>query len=259
MLARRPLIAGNWKMNGSLALVDEFAGQIAAIRLPEDVTVVLFPPVAYLDALARALKECAVQLGAQNGHGEAAGAFTGEIAPEMVRDLGAQWMLVGHSERREHYGETDSVVADKFAGALRAGLNPILCVGETLAQRNADQAETVVREQVQAVASRVGAQAFSKGTLAYEPIWAIGTGQTATPGQAQAMHAVIRAEIARIVGSAAEQMRVLYGGSMNAENAEMLLSEREIDGGLIGGASLEAKSFSSIVATAGNLATAEQK
>ncbi|MCZ6709816.1 MAG: triose-phosphate isomerase, partial [Gammaproteobacteria bacterium] len=235
-----------------------FARYIAAIGLPQNVTTVLFPPVVYLDALARALQGCPIQLGGQNGHGEAAGAFTGEIAPEMIRDLGAQWMLVGHSERREYFGETDSLVAEKFAGALRAGLNPILCVGETLAQRDAGQAEAVVCAQVRAVASRVGAEAFSKVTLAYEPIWAIGTGQTATPDQAQAMHAVIRAEIDSLDGPVAEQVRVLYGGSMNPENAEMLLGERDIDGGLIGGASLGAESFSSIIATVSTLAAADQ-
>jgi triosephosphate isomerase len=242
-------------MNGSLAFVDEFAGRLVQFELPADVTVVLLPPVAYLGALAQALQpvqgqESAIELGAQNAYTEAAGAFTGETAPEMIRDLGAQWLLVGHSERREYWGETNDLVADKFAAAVRADLKPILCVGETLAERQADQAETVVREQVRAVASQVGAEVFAEGALAYEPVWAIGTGQTATPDQAQSMHAVIRKEIAEVDASLAGQMRVLYGGSMNTENAATLLAERDIDGGLIGGASLQAVSFAAIVAAA---------
>jgi triosephosphate isomerase len=250
MSMRRPLVVGNWKMNGSLALVGEFAEQIARLELPDDVTVVLLPPVAYLGAMARALQGSGIEFGAQNAHAELAGAFTGEIAPEMIREIGAQWLLVGHSERRAYCGETNEVVAEKFAAAVRAGLNPILCVGETLDEREADRAETVVREQVRAVANRVGSEVFAKGTVAYEPVWAIGTGQTATPDQAQAMHALIRAEVAALDAATARQMRVLYGGSMNTENAAMLLGEADIDGGLIGGASLQAASFGAIAAAA---------
>lgn len=254
MSTRRPLIAGNWKMNGSLTFVDEYAARIAELELPDNVTVVLLPPAAYLGSLVQALQGSAVQVGAQNAHTEAAGAFTGEVAPEMLRDLGAQWLLVGHSERREYCGESDELVAGKYAAAVRADLNPILCVGETLEQRRSDQAEAVVRAQIRAVSSRVDAQVFARGTVAYEPVWAIGTGQTATADQAQAMHAVIRAEIAGVDSQTAENVRVLYGGSMNTENAEKLLGERDIDGGLIGGASLQPDGFASIAAAAGVIA-----
>jgi triosephosphate isomerase len=250
MSERRPLIAGNWKMNGSLAFVNEFAVRMAEQALPDNVTVVLLPPLVYLETLAQALRGSPIQVGAQNAHTELAGAYTGEVAPEMVRELGAQWLLVGHSERREYCAETNELVAEKFAAAVRAELRPILCVGETLEERRAERAETVVSEQIRAVAGRVGPQVFAQGTLAYEPVWAIGTGQTATPDQAQSMHAVIRAEIAAVDAGAAQQMRVLYGGSMNTENAGMLLGEIDIDGGLIGGASLQADSFSAIVAAA---------
>jgi len=242
-------------MNGSLAFVDEFAARLAELEMPENVTIVVLPPAAYLEPVARALRDQPVELGAQNAHFESAGAYTGEIAPEMVRDLGAQWLLVGHSERREYFGETDAVVADKFGAALRAGLSPILCVGETLEQRQAGEAEAVVGEQIRAVAAKVGAPGFAAGTIAYEPVWAIGTGQTATPDQAQAMHAFIRAELAKVDAEMAGQMRVLYGGSMNTENAEQLLAEPDIDGGLIGGASLKADSFGAIAAVAGAMAS----
>jgi len=251
MTTRRPLVAGNWKMNGSLAFVDEFAAQITGFQLPADVTVVLLPPVAYLRSLIGALQGSPLEFGAQNAHTEAAGAFTGEIAPEMLRDVGARWVLVGHSERRAYCGETDALIADKFAAAVRADLHPILCVGETLEQRRAGQAEAVVCRQVRAVADRVGVGTFARGTLAYEPVWAIGTGQTATADQAQTMHAVIRAEVATLDPQVAAAMRILYGGSMNADNAGTLLRERDIDGGLIGGASLRAESFAAIVAAAG--------
>jgi triosephosphate isomerase len=253
MSARRPLIAGNWKMNGSSAFVDEFAHGLAEFELPDNVTVVLFPPIAYLGLAASILRDGPIQLGGQNAHTEVSGAFTGEVAPEMVRDLGGEWLLVGHSERRQHFAESDEIVADKFAAALRAGLKPILCVGETLDQRQAGDAESAVRRQVRAVADRVGTQAFVEGTLAYEPIWAIGTGQTASPDQAQAMHAVIRAEVATLSDRQAP-IRILYGGSMNAENTEMLLAEPDVDGGLIGGAALQIDSFASIVAAAGAFA-----
>ena len=243
-------------MNGSLALIDEFAHRLVDFELPDNVTIVLLPPVGYLESAAKALRGSPVQLGAQNAHSEIAGAYTGEISPEMVRELGASWMLVGHSERREYFAETDDLVAEKFVAAVRAELKPILCVGESLEQRQAGQAELVVRAQLRAVADRVGAEGFARGALAYEPVWAIGTGHTATPEQAQAMHAAIRAEIASVDVGMAEQMRVLYGGSMNTENAQKLLGERDVDGGLIGGASLQADGFAAILAAAGAMPAA---
>jgi triosephosphate isomerase len=251
MGTRRPVVAGNWKMNGSLAFIGEFVERFGRVELPANVTVVLFPPAAYLERLRRDLDGTAVEFGAQNAHTESDGAFTGEVAPEMIRDLGARWLLVGHSERREYFGEADDVVADKFAAALRAGLIPILCVGESLEQRREDQADAVVRQQLTAVASRVGVRAFTQGAVAYEPVWAIGTGQTATPDQAQAMHGVIRQQLSALDETAAAEMQILYGGSMGVDNAAALLSQPDVDGGLVGGASLRADVFAAIVATAG--------
>ena len=252
----RTMIVGNWKMNGlradGLALAQDVA---AAQQLSGDVDLLICPPATLLAEVGTAIAGSAVALGAQDCAADACGAFTGDLSAEMLADVGCEFVILGHSERRQNHGETSELVARKVMAAQDCNLHTIVCVGETAAERDGGRALAVVREQIDLSLP----QLCNSSTLvvAYEPVWAIGTGQTATPGQAQAMHAVIRAEIARIVGSAAEQMRVLYGGSMNAENAEMLLSEREIDGGLIGGASLEAKSFSSIVATAGTLATAE--
>ena len=250
MSPRQPLIAGNWKMHGSAAFVGDFCGELRAAALPEAVTVVLLPPVAYLAQTVAALAGLGIDCGAQNAHVESAGAFTGEVAPEMVADLGGNWVLVGHSERRRYFAETDELLAAKFAAALRAGLTPIFCVGETLEERGEGRAEAVVCAQIAAVASRVGVAAFGQGVMAYEPVWAIGTGETATPEQAQAMHSLIRSEIAALDASAASAMRVLYGGSMNPGNAEQLLSQPDIDGGLVGGASLKASEFLQIVGLA---------
>lgn len=247
MSTRQPLIAGNWKMHGSGSFIREFSEQLGQGPLAEGVKVVLLPPVAYLGQLVEAVADMGIECGAQNAHQEAAGAYTGEVAPEMVKDLGGNWLLIGHSERRRDFAESDELLANKFAAALRSGLQPILCVGETLQERNAGRAEEVVRGQIQAVAGRVGAEAFALGTLAYEPVWAIGTGETATPTQAQAMHAAIRGEVAGIDAAAGSASRLLYGGSMNAGNATGLLSEADIDGGLIGGASLKAAEFLEIV------------
>ena len=247
MSPRQPLIAGNWKMHGSAAFVGDFCGELREARLPEAVTVVLLPPVAYLAQTVAAVAGLGIDCGAQNAYVESAGAFTGEVAPEMVGDLGGSWVLVGHSERRRYFAETDDLLAGKFAAALRAGLTPIFCVGETLEQRGEGRAEAVVCEQIAAVADRVGVAAFVQGVVAYEPVWAIGTGETATPEQAQAMHSLIRGEIAALDASAGSAMRVLYGGSMNAGNAGQLLSQPDIDGGLIGGASLQAAEFLQIV------------
>ena len=250
MSARQPLIAGNWKMNGSTSFVGEFCAALGVQNLAQGVTTLLLPPVAYLQQVVSAVADLGVECGAQNAHSEAAGAYTGEIAPEMVRDLGGRWVLVGHSERRQYFAESDELLADKFAAALRADLTPIFCVGETLTQRNAGQAEEVVRQQILGVAERVGSDAFLQGVVAYEPVWAIGTGETATPAQAQAMHGLIRAEIAAMDPTAASAMRLLYGGSMNAGNAADLLAEPDIDGGLVGGASLKAAEFLQIVGLA---------
>jgi triosephosphate isomerase len=246
---RKPLIAGNWKMHGSSEFVVEFATGLLAAPWPEGIDVLLLPPAPYLRELAAALSPRPVELGVQNVHSEPSGAFTGELAAEMARDLGAGWALAGHSERRTLFGETDQQVANKVAAALRAGLTPMLCVGETLEERDAGSATAVVRRQIGAVADEIGAEALARAALAYEPVWAIGTGRTATPEQAQEMHAVIRQRLGELCGrEAAESARVLYGGSVKPDNAAALLAQPDIDGALVGGASLDAEGFARIMA-----------
>jgi triosephosphate isomerase len=248
---RRPLIAGNWKMHGDSAFVAQYAAEISAVSLPPGVELLLLPPAPYLRNLTEALRGAAVQVGVQNVHAEPSGAFTGELSAEMARDLGARWTLVGHSERRALCGETDEIVAHKVRAAQRAGLTPMLCVGETLAERDAGSAEAVVARQVRAVAEIAGVDALAAATLAYEPVWAIGTGRTATPEQAQDMHRVVRNEIAARCGrEAADRMRILYGGSVKPDNAAALLARTDIDGALVGGASLIAADLLRIAAAA---------
>ncbi len=252
-------------MYGSLSFISEFAEGFLRISPISDAgetgcQVLILPPVSYLGELARLFANTAVELGAQDLNPEVEGAFTGEVAAEMVSDLGARWVLVGHSERRHYFSEDDGLVARKFAAALRAGLQPILCVGETLEQRNAGQAEGVVRGQLKAVFDEVGTVRFARGTIAYEPVWAIGTGRSATPEQAQAMHRTIREYIGvagtdagTVAGTDAAQttdIRILYGGSVKPENAAALFAEPDIDGGLVGGASLDPEAFAAIVAAA---------
>ena len=244
------LIAANWKMHGSVAFADELCGKLAELPVPRQVTVVVLPPSVYLGRVADALRATRLQWGAQNAHGEAEGAFTGEVAAEMIRDLGGSWLLVGHSERRAYFGETDELLAAKYVAALRAGLTPIFCVGETLAEREADRATSVVSAQLRALAERAGPAAVSRGVVAYEPVWAIGTGETATPEQAQEMHQLIRGELRQLDPELGTQVPILYGGSMNADNAAGLLAQQDIDGGLVGGASLQAASFAAIIEAA---------
>jgi triosephosphate isomerase len=250
MSTRRPLVAGNWKMNGSSEFVQNFAAELVDRVVDDAVSVIVFPPAAYLGILVRALEGSAIEVGGQNAHSEPFGAFTGEVAPEMVADIGGRWLLVGHSERRQYFGESDDLIAEKFAAALRAGLAPVLCVGETLEEREAGEAERVVCRQVAAVTDRLDVAEVARGVVAYEPVWAIGTGQTALPAQAQEMHGVIRAALSERDTKLAEGMRILYGGSVNAENARQLMAQPDIDGGLVGGASLSAEGFAAIVAAA---------
>lgn len=237
-------------MHGDAAFVAAFAMALRKARLAHDVEVLLFPPAPYLHLLREALADAAVGVGAQNLHTEREGAFTGEVAAEMVRDLGCRWTLVGHSERRQLFGESDTLVARKFAAALRAGLRPVLCVGETLEQRSAGQAESVVGGQLEAVIETVGADGLAGGVIAYEPVWAIGTGETASPQQAQEMHRSIRERLAALSPELAAQVRILYGGSIKPDNAAALFGEADIDGGLVGGASLEVEDFLAIIAAA---------
>lgn len=237
-------------MHGDRAFIEAFVSALRSADLPADVAVLLLPPATYLNGLKTLLEGTAIGVGAQNLHPESKGAFTGEVAAEMISDLGVAWTLVGHSERRQMFGESDDLVARKYQAALRAGLRPILCVGETLAEREAGNAESVVERQLGAVIGAVDQPGLSAGVVAYEPVWAIGTGRTATPAQAQEMHAVIRARLADVSPAMADTIPILYGGSVKPDNAAELFEQPDIDGGLVGGASLEAVSFAAIVAAA---------
>ena len=230
---RRPIVAGNWKMHGSRSRIEDFARSLEGC---EGVDVVLFPPATYLSLAVERLE--GVKIGVQNVHFEEAGAFTGEVAAEMAAELGARYVLVGHSERRRLFCETDDVVAAKYRAAVRAGLIPILCVGETLEERRQGREGAVVLSQLDAV---LNGSTMGSAVVAYEPVWAIGTGETATPAQAQAMHATIRGALPD------RDACILYGGSVTAENAGALFAEDDIDGGLVGGASLEPASFNAII------------
>ena len=243
---RRKLVAANWKMNGdkaaNSALLTAFVQGIDTAAIDA----VVFPPAVYLDQVASAVAGSGIRYGLQNVHAAEKGAFTGEISLGMVKDFGADYVLVGHSERRELFAESDSVVAGKVQAALAAGVVPMLCVGETLAEREADQTEAVVGRQLQAVLDVVGIEAFTTIVIAYEPVWAIGTGKTASPEQAQAVHAFIRGLLAQASESVAGKCRVLYGGSVKASSAQELFQQPDIDGGLVGGASLLADEFVAI-------------
>ena len=243
-MRRRPFVAANWKMNGTVHAVADYAA--AWPDPPPGIDVVFCPPWAYLDHLAAALRGGGVRFGVQTTAVEAAGAFTGEHAAEMARDLGAEFAIVGHSERRRLYAETDAVVVEKFLAARRAGLTPIVCVGETLEERRDGKAVGVVLAQLDAIDAGAGPAAWEDVVIAYEPVWAIGTGETATPAQAQEMHAVIRDYLARRSSALPRETRILYGGSVNAANADDLFAQADIDGGLVGGASLDAGEFAGI-------------
>jgi triosephosphate isomerase len=244
---RRKLVAGNWKMNGSadsirrlLQGIREGAAEVAAVELA------VFPPFVYLGLVEQQLSGTPIAWGTQNLSEHASGAYTGEVAGPMLQDFHCAYVIVGHSERRTLYGETDEVVARKFAAARKIGLKPILCVGETLEERDQGITESVVERQLKAVLDLEGVEAFNDAVIAYEPVWAIGTGRTATPQQAQDVHAFIRAKLADRDSAVAAKTRILYGGSMKVANAGELLAMPDIDGGLIGGASLEAKEFLAI-------------
>ena len=244
---RNTLIAGNWKMNGSTSANAELVSGInAGAPATDSVELLVCPPFPYLAAVLADTAGSKVAVGAQNVSAHESGAFTGEVAPSMLADLGCEYVIVGHSERRTLYGETSVDVAAKFKAALGAGLRPILCIGETLEEREAGQTEAVVDEQLDAVIESVGIANFATAVIAYEPVWAIGTGMTATPEQAQDVHAHIRSRLAKHDAAIAESTQILYGGSMKGENAAGLLAKADIDGGLIGGASLQAADFLAI-------------
>ncbi len=246
-----PLIAGNWKMNGSRALVEDFGRAFVDADLPEGVSVALMVPFPYLEAAGRAFEATPLVPGAQTLSDQPAGAFTGEVSGEMLRDCGARLVLVGHSERRTLFGEDDAAVLARVRAALGVGLTPVLCLGETLEERDAGRTEAVVLGQLEAVFDALDAEERARLVLAYEPVWAIGTGRTATPEQAQAVHGAIRARLARYDAGLAAVTQVLYGGSMKAANAAELLAQPDIDGGLIGGASLNVDEFLAICQSAG--------
>jgi triosephosphate isomerase (TIM) len=247
---RRPVVAGNWKMHGTRAenarLVDALIE--ASDEAPCDV--VICPPYVYLWEIGRQVKDSPVALGAQNVCAEAQGAFTGEVSAAMLKDVGCAYAIVGHSERRLLYREDDALVARKFVAAQGAGLLPILCIGETLDERERGVTETVVARQLDAVLAVAGVDAFARAVVAYEPVWAIGTGKNATPEQAQAVHAFIRTRITARNATIGDGMRLLCGGSVKAANAAELFDQPDVDGGLVGGASLKADEFVRICAAA---------
>jgi triosephosphate isomerase len=244
---RKPLVAGNWKMHGSRA---ENATLIAAIVQGttgnEDAQIAVCPPFVYLAEVVRALKETAVAVGAQNVCAEPMGAFTGEVAAAMLRDIGCRYVIVGHSERRHLYREDDALVARKFLAVQQQKLIPLLCVGETLDEREQAATEQVVARQLDAVLAVAGISAFASAVIAYEPVWAIGTGKNASPEQAQAVHGFIRSRLARLDAKIAGEIRILYGGSVKAANAGELFGMPDVDGGLVGGASLKGEEFMKI-------------
>jgi triosephosphate isomerase (TIM) len=239
---RRAVVAGNWKMHGSTTSIGQLLDELRPLRVA-DVDVIVFPPMTYLASAVSAMKTSAIAVGAQNIHFESEGAYTGEVSAEMIADVGATHVLVGHSERRVMFGETDEVVIRKFAAARRVGLTPILCVGESLVEREAGRAEATVGKQLDAVMQTIDASALRNSIVAYEPVWAIGTGRSATPGDAQQMHRSIRARIRARFGAAADDVRIVYGGSIKSANAAELFAGDDVDGGLVGGASLDARQF----------------
>jgi triosephosphate isomerase len=251
---RKPIIAGNWKMfktaAEALALVNALTKELTGIG-DSDVEVVVCPPFTALYAVATMLQGSTVKLGAQNVHWEKEGAFTGEVSATMLKESAVQYAIVGHSERRQYFGETNEGVNKRAKAALASGIRPIICVGETLAQREAGHTEVVVRDHIAGALAGFAKDAMLDAVIAYEPVWAIGTGKTATPAQAQEVHAFIRELLAAMFDpSVADKVRIQYGGSVKPANAKELLGQPDIDGALVGGASLDAKGFTDIVKAA---------
>lgn len=244
---RQPLVAGNWKMNGSresvAALLDGIKAGIGEVKVAE---MAVCPPSIFIADVQAKLTGTAIGWGGQDVSVHEKGAYTGETAASMLVDYGCKYVIIGHSERRTYHGESDALVAEKYEAAMKSNLVPIFCIGETLDEREQGITEEVVARQVDAVIERLGVAALSAGVIAYEPVWAIGTGKTATPEQAQEVHAFIRSRVAAKDAGVADGVRILYGGSMNAGNAAELLAQPDIDGGLIGGASLKAEDFLTI-------------
>lgn len=250
MANRHPLIAGNWKLNGSRSSVVTLATAISAASSSATVDVLLCPVSLHLADVLGVIGNSSVHLGAQNCAEAVTGAFTGEVSAQMLAEFGCEYVIVGHSERRSLFQETSEQVAAKCLSVQAAGMTPILCVGESLEQREADQVDAVITSQLNAVLAAGGVQVFNNMVVAYEPVWAIGTGKTASPEQAQAVHAMIRAAIGSHDQAIGESLRILYGGSVKPDNAATLFAQPDIDGGLIGGAALDAESFLAICAAA---------
>ena len=244
---RIPMIAGNWKMHTTRAVASQLATALKPLSMSSVAEIVLFPPFPYLVTVQEQLAHSRLRIGAQNLSNQSVGAYTGEVSAGMLVDIGCRYVLVGHSERRAFYHETDVVVAEKFARACGAGLTPVLCVGETLQEREAGATFSVLARQLAAVWDLCGVNAHAVGVIAYEPVWAIGTGKTASPEQAQEVHAWIRSQILKVDAKIAGSVRLIYGGSVKASNAAELLSQADIDGALVGGASLDADEFARIV------------
>ncbi|WP_312596557.1 triose-phosphate isomerase [Stutzerimonas nitrititolerans] len=250
---RRPMVAGNWKMNGTRASVAELIEALRQQELPAKVEMVVFPSCVHVSQVVSGLEGLPFSVGAQDCAEQSGfGALTGETSATQLSDAGCEWVLVGHSERRSLLGESDEVVSRKFATALSCGLKPILCLGESLEERQSGQTLEVVGRQLAHVIAEVGIAAFEQAVVAYEPVWAIGSGLTATPEQAQEVHAALRKQLAREDQRVADGVRLLYGGSVKADNAAELFGMADIDGGLIGGASLKANEFGAICRAAGN-------
>lgn len=245
---RRPIIAGNWKMNKTPAEAEELVKALVPLVADAEAEVVVCPPFVCLDAVGKVIKGTNIKLGAQNVHFEKSGAFTGEISADMLLAMGVEYVIIGHSERRQYFGETDCTVNKRARAALAAGLKPIICVGESLAERENGITDELVGMQTKLALKEIEAEQLEQLVIAYEPIWAIGTGKTATAQEANATIGAIRRAIAQVYGEeAAQKVRIQYGGSMNPKNASELMAQSEIDGGLIGGASLKAEDFSKVV------------
>ncbi len=256
---RRPMVAGNWKMHGSRASNQALLDELESSREPEwPIDVAVFPPFVYLSDAVRHVEGARIEVGAQDVCAEGSGAFTGQVSAAMLKDVGCTYVIVGHSERRRLNHEDDALVARKFAAAQKVGLIPVLCVGETLDEREAKMTQAVIGRQVDAVVTLHGIGAFSPAILAYEPVWAIGTGRTASPQQAQDVHAFLRDRIAAHDVKMAHELRILYGGSVKGGNAAELFAMPDVDGGLVGGASLSADEFRQICAAAALQGAARQ-
>ncbi len=244
---RQALVAGNWKMHGSRAMARALAqGVVSGATELDSVEIVLLPPFVLIPQVAGELADSAVVLGAQNVAAAAEGAYTGEVSAAMLREFGCRYALVGHSERRQLFGETDDLIARRAAAALREDLRPVICVGETQREREAGETEAVIRRQLDEVLKVLPRESVGQVVLAYEPVWAIGTGRTASPEQAQAVHATIRAHLRTACGALADRVRIVYGGSVKPDKAAELFAMADVDGGLIGGASLRADDFLAI-------------